>query len=147
MELQCGQGVSTECEGVSVGSETGFTDAAFKLFVEQAVNVFTGGLTVFISTSTSAFSENMLKGINSLRCAVISFGTNAWNFIASAWWAAKYFGQEGLVEDALDYAFPYICTCNEDLDYFMQVFGATGQSVAVFASCSEAAGASAAANE
>ena len=141
-EMQCGQAVSTDCEGKSVAGDKGFTDASFKKFVGGAVNVFTSGLKIFLSTSTQGLTINMVKGVNALRCAVVNAGDNAWNFIAAAWWAAYQFGQEGLVEDGLDVAWPYICTCNEDMDYLSYVLGATGASVAVFDSCSEAAQAS-----
>merc|ERR1711907_448075 len=137
-EMQCGSSVSTACEGTTVASSTGFTDASFQKFVGGAVNVFTSGLNVFLATSTQAFSLNMMKGINALRCAVINAADNAWNFIAAAWWAAYQFDMEDLVEDGLDEAWPYICTCNEDMDFISQVLGASGEGVAVFSSCSEA---------
>merc|ERR1719331_279695 len=138
-EMQCGQSVSTACTGKSVAASTGFTDASFQKFVGGAVNVFTSGLNVFLATSTQAFSINMMKGINALRCAVVNAADNAWNFIAAAWWAAYQFDMEDLVEDGLDEAWPYICTCNEDMDFLSQVMGASGDGVKIFSSCSEAA--------
>merc|ERR1711934_178891 len=113
-EMQCGQAVSTSCEGKSVASGRGFTEASFKKFIGGAVNVFTAGLNVFLATSTQAFSENMMMGINALRCAVVNAADNAWNFIAAAW--------------------PYICTCNEDMDFISQMMGASGEGAAVFSS-------------
>ena len=136
-EMKCGQAVSTACEGKSVAASTGFTDASFQKFIGGAVNVFTSGLNVFLSTSTQAFSLNMLKGINALRCAVVNGADNAWNFIASAWWAMYQFGLENYLEDGLDVAWPYICTCNEDMDFISQMMGASGDGVAIFSSCSE----------
>ena len=79
----------------------------------------------------------MLKGINALRCAVVNGADNAWNFIASAWWAMYQFGLENYLEDGLDVAWPYICTCNEDMDFISQMMGASGDGVAIFSSCSE----------
>ena len=136
-EMQCGSAISTSCEGKSVAASTGFTDASFQKFIGGAVNVFTSGLNVFLSTSTQAFSLNMLKGINALRCAVVNGADNAWNFIASAWWAMYQFGLENYLEDGLDVAWPYICTCNEDMDFISQMMGASGDGVAIFSSCSE----------
>ena len=136
-EMQCGQAVSTECEGKSVAASTGFTNASFQKFVGGAVNVFTSGLNIFLSTATQSFTVNMLKGINALRCAVVNAADNAWNFIAATWWAAYQFDQEGLVEDGLDIAWPYICTCNADMDFISQMMGATSEGVAAFSSCSE----------
>ena len=138
-EMKCGQAVADSCVGKSVAGDKGFTDASFKKFVGGAVNVFTSGLNVFLSSSTQSFTINMIKGINALRCAVVNAADNAWNFIAAAWWAAYQFGQEGLVEQGLDTAWPYICTCNKDMDFVSQMLGASGAGVAVFSSCSEAA--------
>ena len=138
-EMKCGQSVTDSCVGKSVAGDKGFTDASFKKFVGGAVNVFTSGLNVFLSTSTQSFTINMIKGINALRCAVVNAADNAWNFIAAAWWAAYQFNQEALVEEGLDIAWPYICTCNKDMDFVSQMMGATGAGVAVFSSCSEAA--------
>ena len=125
-EMSCGQAVSSTCEGKSVAESTGFTNASFKKFVGGAVNVFTSGLNVFLSTSTQSMTLNMVKGINALRCAVVNAADNAWNFIAAAWWAAYQFDMQNLVEEGLDIAWPYICTCNEDMDFISQMMGATG---------------------
>ena len=142
-EMKCGTAISDSCKGKTVAASTGFTDASFKKFVSGAVNVFTSGLNIFLSTSTQAFTLNMMKGINALRCAVVSFGENAWNFIAAAWWAAYQFDMQNYVEEGLDTAWPYICTCNEDMDFVSQMLGASGEGAAVFSSCSEAAQATA----
>jgi hypothetical protein len=89
--------------------------------------------------STSGMTENMMKGVNALRCAVVSGGATSWYFIASAWWALYWLGQEGVLEEALDLAFPYICTCQEDVDTLAEMFGGSSESAAIFGSCSEAA--------
>ena len=81
----------------------------------------------------------MLKGINALRCAVVNGAENAWNFIAAAWWAAYQFEMQNYVEEGLDIAWPYICTCNKDMEFISQILGATSDGVAVFSTCSEAA--------
>ena len=136
-EMKCGSAISTKCEGKSVAAGKGFTNATFKRFIGGAVNVFTSGLNVFLATSTSGLTINMVKGINAARCAVVNAADNAWNFIAAAWWAAYQFDMQNYVEEGLDTAWPYICTCNEDMDFISRMLGATGAQVAVFASCSE----------
>ena len=138
-EMKCGSAISDTCKDKSVAASTGFTNASFQKFVGGAVNVFTSGLNVFLSTSTQSMTINMLKGINALRCAVVNAADNAWNFIAAAWWAAHQFSMENYVEDGLDIAWPYVCTCNEDMDFISQMMGASGEGVAIFSSCSEAA--------
>ena len=76
-------------------------------------------------------------GVNALRCAVVSGAATAWYFIASAWWALYWAGQEQLLEEALDVAFPYICTCKEDVDELAALFGGNEETAEVFGSCSE----------
>ena len=97
-EFNCGTSVVAACEGKSVGRNGGFTDASFQKFVGGAVNVFTSGVNIFLSTTTSSFTPGMLRGINALRCAVVNLGDNAWNFIAAAWWTAFQFGFQTYVE-------------------------------------------------
>mgnify|MGYP003961995495 FL=1 len=135
MDIQCGQAVSDTC----VGETVPFTDAGFQYFVDSAINVFTGGLNIFLQMSTSGMTENMMKGVNALRCAVVSGGATSWYFIASAWWALYWLSMEDLLEDALDLAFPYICTCQEDVDKMAEFFGGNAETQAIFGSCSEAA--------
>ena len=55
-------------------------------------------MNVFLATSTSGLTINMVKGINALRCAVVNAADNAWNFIAAAWWAAYQFDMQNYVE-------------------------------------------------
>lgn len=139
MEMQCGQAVSDTCANKTVP----FTDAGFQYFVDSAINVFTGGLNIFLQMSTQGMTENMMKGVNALRCAVVSGGATSWYFIASAWWALYWMGQEGVLEEALDLAFPYICTCQEDVDKLAEMFGGNAETASIFGSCSEAASATA----
>merc|ERR1712127_1162657 len=110
-----------------MGKTVPFTDAGFQYFVDSAINVFTGGLNIFLQMSTSGMTENMMKGVNALRCAVVSSGATSWYFIASAWWALYWLGQEQLLEDGLDLAFPYICTCLEDVDKLAEMFGGNAE--------------------
>merc|ERR1711924_331714 len=109
----------------------GFTDASFKKLSEEPL-MFSPRFENLPFHIYPRLNHHMVKGVNALRCAVVNAGDNAWNFIAAAWWAAYQFGQEGLVEDGLDVAWPYICTCNADMDYLSYMMGATGASVAVF---------------
>jgi hypothetical protein len=85
-------------------------------------------------------SENMIKGLNAGRCAIVSGGNTVWYFIASAWWAASWIGQEAIIEDLLDEGYPHICTCLDDVNAFSEMFGGGNEKTATaFATCSEAA--------
>jgi hypothetical protein len=131
--MQCGQSVSDTC----VGKAVPYTDAGFQYFVDQAINVFMGGVNIFLQMGTQNMSVNMMMGVNALRCAVMSGGATAWYFIASAWWALYWLGQEVIIEDALTLLYPYICTCNEDVDKLAEMMGGSSETAAAFGSCSE----------
>ena len=121
-----------------VGAFVPKTDAGFQKFVGNAINVVTSGINIALQMMASQLTLNMMLGINALRCAVVSGADSIWYFIASAWWATRYVGQEGLVEDALDTAYPYICTCLIDVNEFATMFGGNEETAGVFSSCSEA---------
>ena len=133
MDIKCGKEVSTDCEGLYVP----YTDAGFQYFVDQAINVFMGGVNIFLQMGTQNMTVNMMKGVNALRCAVMSGAATGWYFIASAWWALYWVGQESLLEDALDFAYPMICTCNEDVDNLAAMMGGNDSTAEAFGSCSE----------
>ena len=73
-EMKCGKEVSTTCTGRAVPK----TDAGFRFFVDRAINVFMGGLNIFLQTSTQAMPYNIMMGVNALRCAVLSGAATAW---------------------------------------------------------------------
>ena len=79
----------------------------------------------------------MMSGVNALRCAVVSGAATAWYFIASAWWALYWLEMNGLLEEALDVAFPYVCTCVEDVDMLAALMGGSDETAATFGTCSE----------
>ena len=131
--MKCGQAVSDDCAGKTVP----YTDAGFQFFVDSAINVFLGGLNIFLQMGTQNMTYNMMMGVNALRCAVVSGAATSWYFIASAWWALYWMGQEGVIEEALDVAYPYVCTCVEDVDRLAALMGGSEETAEVFGSCSE----------
>jgi hypothetical protein len=70
-------------------------------------------------------SENMLKGINALRCLLSSVQDSAWNFIASAYWLVVAFGAEDFINEKMDQAFELVCTCQEDANGLIKMVGGT----------------------
>ena len=135
MDIQCGSAIITACEGVTIP----YTDAGFQLFVGEAVAVATGAINIAFQMMASQLTENMILGLNAARCAIVSGGYSVWYFIASAWWALSFVGQEALLEDLLDQGYPYICTCLEDVNNLAEIFGGNDETAAAFSSCSEAA--------
>jgi len=89
----------------------------------------------------SELSNNLLKAINALRCALTNLGTNAWNLIAALYWALVGIGQEEVVRQYLDLGYEYICTCQEDARNLISSLGgdeqAAGKVSYLLGSCSE----------
>ena len=135
MEFNCGSTIIEDCEGVTVP----YTDAGFQKFVGEAVSVATGAINIGLQMVAQDMSENMLRGLNAARCAIVSGGYSVWYFIASAWWVLSFVDQNVLLEDLLDEGYPHICTCLEDVQYFAEMLGGNEETGEAFSSCSEAA--------
>ena len=134
LNLQCGQGVIAECKGATVP----MTDAGFELFVSQAVDASSMAIGVAQRTMASSMTFNQIRALNAAGCAVTNLGNNFWHFIAAAWYAAKQFGQEQKIRDYADQYYPYICTCNKEMDKVAELTAAVSAAASVaFSSCSE----------
>jgi hypothetical protein len=67
-------------------------------------------------TLAAGLSENQIKGVNALRCAMSNGLVNGADLLAAAFLAAKQFGLESLLQEySVDYAYPYYCTCQQDV--------------------------------
>jgi hypothetical protein len=135
MEIQCGSAIIEECQGVTVP----YTDYGFQKFVLEANYVATGAISIGFQMFSSNLSENQMLALNAIRCAIVSGGDTVWFFIASGWWAFYFFGENGMIEDLLNQAYPYICTCKEDYKSIATLFGGSEESEKLFSSCSEKA--------
>jgi hypothetical protein len=71
----------------------------------------------------SSLSQNLLRALNALRCAVTNLGTNSWNLIAAAYWTLVGVGQKDTAHEYLDLGYEHICTCQEDAIEIMKSFG------------------------
>ena len=87
----------------------------------------------------SSLTFNQQRAVNSLRCAVVSFGDNFWNLLASVYYLFKQFESEAWVSEQINSVYPYICTCNEDANNFAKFFGGTSSTAVIMGSCSEQA--------
>ena len=135
MDIKCGSEILEACEGATVP----YTDSGFQLFVGEAVAAATGLINIGFQMLASELTENMIRGLNAIRCAITSGGYSVWYFVASAWWALYFFEQQALLENLLDEGYPYICTCLEDVNTIAGFLGANEDSASSFGQCSEAA--------
>lgn len=82
-------GVVEDCKGLDVDWGK---DYAFKNFVAEIVSTAEFLLKYGVQLIASQLSENIMRGINALRCMVNNFGSNTWNLLAAAYHAADAFG-------------------------------------------------------
>lgn len=82
-------------------------------------------------------SANILRGINALRCMLSSFAENAWNFLASAYWALAMADWHTEVHPWLDEAYMFVCTCQEDMKLLNLFLGAGEEAGDALTMCSE----------
>ena len=122
-----------------VGKTIPYTDAGFQKFVNDAIDVATSAINIGFQMMGSSLTENMLKGLNAIRCAIVSGGNSIWYFIAAGWWTLRFVSQEQLLQDLLDQGYPYICTCKKDVNFYAAFLGGSADTAAAFSSCSEAA--------
>jgi len=143
--MDCGSKISDTCVDVTL-MNSGQTwenlsdtliEQKFKRLAGEIVSVGQFLITTFLSASSSSMSLNMVKGLNALRCAFSSGFINVWMLFGSLYFAARQFKQQVKLTDQLDEYYPYVCTCKEDVASLQKVMAVSGQSAAVFASCTE----------
>ena len=100
-----------------------------------------------VITAGADMSFNLLQALNSLRCGILSFGTNGWMLIAAIWYFAKEFGFEAEIKKYADEYYPYVCTCQEEASTMMKLMKATASAITVMSGCTAAAQKAAATKE
>ena len=130
--MDCGSKISTDCTGIVLAYDWStlsdkMIENKFKRLASEIVTVGTFLITTILGASSSSMSINMVKGLNSLRCAFSSGFINVWMLFGSVYFAARQFKQNKLVEDKLDEYYPYICTCKKDIENLQKMMAMTGQ--------------------
>merc|ERR1711939_94685 len=65
-------------------------------------------------------------GVNALRCAFLNGFESVYLLLAAAFYAAKQFGMVADLQAVVNEAWPYICTCKEDVASLAQYFPGDG---------------------
>jgi len=138
--INCGSVVIADCK--DLGLPWG-QDWTFEMLLGDLVDAAGALVKYGLQYAGSALSENLVRAINALRCALSNLGTNAWNLIAATYWTLVGVGQEATAKEYLDIGYEYICTCQEDAMAIVRALGGGGEEEgdgnAVFSSCSESA--------
>merc|ERR1719230_721314 len=126
--MNCGSAISDTCNNVENGTfamEVSGTTVEYRAhtLVSQIISIATFLMTTALAQGTASFSENMIKGINALRCAFLNGAIQVYLLLAAVYYAARQFGQEAKIQEYINEAYPYICTCREDVQTFAELFG------------------------
>lgn len=103
------------CAGVLPSSQECIIKNAWYLF-DEGIKMLLFLLDYGFETIATGLSENQVLGVNALRCAASNGLVNGADLLAALFLVAKQFTLEDtLNEYTLDYAYPYFCTCQEDV--------------------------------
>jgi hypothetical protein len=108
--VNCGTVVINECRDLALPWGE---DWAFQALLGEVLDA-TGGLMSLGLKYAGSLSENMVRAVNALRCALVNVGDNAWNLVAAVYWTLKGVGQEATAKEYLDIGYEWICTCGKD---------------------------------
>lgn len=75
-------GVAPSCKGKTMDWGSRY---AFKNLMDQVVPMAETLIVFGVQYVAEQLGPGVMKGINSLRCMLNSFGTNIWNFMAAGW--------------------------------------------------------------
>ena len=140
MSLNCGN-IIDSCNGAtytldSTGSDSySVINTNFLDLVGEAIFIATSLQNIVLITASESLSTNMQKGLNGIRCASSNGLIDLWMLLASVYYAARQFGVEGEIQTLVNEAYPYLCTCKEDVYSFYELFGTSATTSAVFTTC------------
>ena len=143
MSFNCGQSISTSCEGVTrtIDASGSSTYAQINLtwfsLVSEIITMATSLQNILIVIMSDSLTDNMKKGMNAIRCASISGLINIWMLLASMYYVARQFGQEAQIQTLLNEYWPYVCTCQQDVLSMQELFGSSSSNASFFTSCSD----------
>ena len=88
-------GIAPECKnGNGTPKTVPVSMAGLQLYTGEAINALTFMLNAAAQMVGQSMTINQLRALNAARCAVTSLGENTWTFLASAYFAMKYFGKQ-----------------------------------------------------
>lgn len=136
MSVACGSEVYAQCAGKKVT----MSKAGFKALANEVVDTGTFMIKIGFATAGQSLSDNLVKGLNAIRCAFVSGFFNIWMLIASAYYASLEFGFAADLENAMNEMYPYLCTCTAETNDWGTSLGASLDMVAKFDSCTNETG-------
>ena len=80
-------------------------------------------------------SYNMRRGLNAIRCALLSGFTNFWLLIASGYYACLEFNCANDYIDLIQQSVPYVCTCTDEVNEMAQEFNVSPEHASEMSNC------------
>ena len=157
--------VEPECRGKTVE----MNEAGWKAFVSETVDVAIFGLRVLLYSFTQYTpSSNIVKGINALRCSLVSGFDNMWYIAAHHWYFGKQLDDWGIGWNVIKMyyngtdrphiidmigettmeawltvkyaqAYPHICSCTVEINGWAKDWGARVDDLDIFSTCADTA--------
>jgi hypothetical protein len=98
-DFKCGSEIIDKCKNLGIPWGE---DWSFQMLMNDLVDASQVLLKYGIQYVVSDMTENMVKGINALRCMLSSISDSGWNLIASAYWFIVTLGLEEAIKPKLD---------------------------------------------
>jgi hypothetical protein len=140
--VNCGTIVIADCKGLDIPWGEDWT---FEMLVGDLVDAVGALLKYGLQYAGTALSENLVRALNALRCALTNLGTNAWNIVAAVYWTMVGVGEEATALEYLEIGYEHICTCQEDAMNLVRALGGGGEEDQegdgnkIWSACSESA--------
>jgi hypothetical protein len=99
VNVNCGSVVIDSCKDLGIPWGEDWT---FEMLLGDLVDAAQSLVKYGVQYASAELSDNLLKAVNALRCALTNLGTNAWNIIAAVYWLLVGVGQEDMVKEYLD---------------------------------------------
>jgi len=138
--VNCGSLIIEDCRDMEIPWGADWT---FEMLVGDLVDAAGALVKYGLQYAGDSLSENLVRALNALRCALSNLGTNAWNLVAATYWTMVGVGEGATAVEYLDIGYEYICTCQEDAMELVRALGGGEENQdggnKILSSCSESA--------
>jgi hypothetical protein len=140
--IDCGTVIKENCKDLQIPWGE---DWSFQMLIGDLIDTSQALIKFAVQYVAESLTDNIVKAINALRCALANGASNSWNLIAAVYWLATGLGQGPAVIQYLDLGYEYVCTCQEDAKAIIASYAsadpeaqkANDKSAYMLSSCSE----------
>ena len=86
--MNCGSDIfHADCKDATITLD----DIGFQIFYGELVSTGTALFTITLAVGSSALPENMVRGINAMRCSMVSGWMDQWMLMAAVYYTSRHF--------------------------------------------------------